>query len=83
MVSLTALAAFSAVALGMVLHEFPEGILTYTLLVRAGFDSIENLTDKRRLQLVVFIEMGIGDKIFCADRISFAHLVLRFGTLSA
>jgi len=25
------------VALGMVLHEFPEGIVTYTLLVRSGF----------------------------------------------
>jgi zinc and cadmium transporter len=27
----------SLVALGMVLHEFPEGILTYTLLLRGGF----------------------------------------------
>ena len=27
------------VALGMVLHEFPEGIVTYTLLVRGGFSS--------------------------------------------
>jgi zinc transporter ZupT len=25
------------VAIGMVLHEFPEGIVTYTLLVRSGF----------------------------------------------
>jgi zinc and cadmium transporter len=25
------------VALGMVLHEFPEGIVTYTLLIRGGF----------------------------------------------
>lgn len=25
------------VALGMVLHEFPEGVVTYTLLVRSGF----------------------------------------------
>jgi zinc and cadmium transporter len=25
------------VALGMVLHEFPEGIVTYTLLIRSGF----------------------------------------------
>ena len=25
------------VALGMVLHEFPEGIVTYALLVRSGF----------------------------------------------
>jgi zinc transporter ZupT len=27
----------SLVALGMVLHEFPEGIVTYTLLIRGGF----------------------------------------------
>lgn len=27
------------VALGMVLHEFPEGIVTYTLLMRSGFSS--------------------------------------------
>lgn len=31
------------VALGMVLHEFPEGILTYTLLVRAGFSARRSL----------------------------------------
>lgn len=33
------------VALGMVLHEFPEGIVTYTLLVRSGF------TERRSLVL--------------------------------
>ena len=33
------------VALGMVLHEFPEGIVTYTLLVRSGF------TERRSLML--------------------------------
>jgi zinc transporter ZupT len=33
------------VALGMVLHEFPEGIVTYTLLVRSGF------TERRSFQL--------------------------------
>lgn len=27
------------VALGMVLHEFPEGIVTYTLLIRSGFSA--------------------------------------------
>ncbi len=27
------------VALGMVLHEFPEGIITYTLLLRGGFSA--------------------------------------------
>lgn len=33
------------VALGMVLHEFPEGIVTYTLLIRGGF------TPRRAFQL--------------------------------
>jgi zinc and cadmium transporter len=33
------------VALGMVLHEFPEGIVTYTLLVRSGF------SERRSFQL--------------------------------
>jgi zinc transporter ZupT len=31
------------VALGMVLHEFPEGIVTYTLLVRGGFSNQRSL----------------------------------------
>lgn len=31
------------VALGMVLHEFPEGIVTYTLLVRSGFSARRSL----------------------------------------
>jgi len=35
------------VALGMVLHEFPEGIVTYTLLVRGGF------TKNRSFQLAI------------------------------
>lgn len=35
-------------ALGMVLHEFPEGILTYTLLVRSGF------SDQRAFLLAFF-----------------------------
>jgi len=33
------------VAIGMVLHEFPEGIVTYTLLIRSGF------TKRRSFQL--------------------------------
>jgi len=36
------------VALGMVLHEFPEGIVTYTLLLRSGFS-------ERRSFLLAFI----------------------------
>lgn len=36
------------VALGMVLHEFPEGIVTYTLLVRSGF------TERRSFLLAFF-----------------------------
>jgi len=36
------------VALGMVLHEFPEGIVTYTLLVRSGF------SERRSFQLAFF-----------------------------
>ena len=35
----------AAVALGMVLHEFPEGVVTYALLVRSGF------TTRRSFQL--------------------------------
>jgi zinc transporter ZupT len=31
-------------ALGMVLHEFPEGIMTYTLLVRGGFSGRQSFT---------------------------------------
>jgi len=31
------------VALGMVLHEFPEGIVTYTLLLRSGFSERQSL----------------------------------------
>lgn len=31
------------VALGMVLHEFPEGIVTYTLLLRSGFSARRSL----------------------------------------
>lgn len=31
------------VTLGMVLHEFPEGIVTYTLLVRSGFQERRSL----------------------------------------
>jgi zinc transporter ZupT len=31
------------VALGMVLHEFPEGIVTYTLLIRSGFSARRSL----------------------------------------
>jgi zinc transporter ZupT len=30
-------------ATGMVLHEFPEGIITYLLLVRAGFNARKSL----------------------------------------
>ena len=33
----TALVASSMAATGMVLPEFPEGIITYLLLIRAGF----------------------------------------------
>jgi zinc transporter ZupT len=33
----------SLVALGMVLHEFPEGIVTYTLLMRSGFTERQSL----------------------------------------
>ncbi len=36
------------VALGTVLHEFPEGIVTYTLLVRSGF------TERRSFALAFF-----------------------------
>jgi zinc and cadmium transporter len=40
------------VALGMVLHEFPEGIVTYTLLVRSGFTS-------RRSFLLAFLAAAV------------------------
>jgi zinc transporter ZupT len=40
------------VALGMVLHEFPEGIVTYTLLVRSGFS-------QRRSFLLAFLAAGL------------------------
>ena len=40
------------VALGMVLHEFPEGVVTYTLLVRSGFS-------ERRSFLLAFLAAGL------------------------
>lgn len=40
------------VALGMVLHEFPEGIITYTLLLRSGFS-------ERRSFLMAFVAAGL------------------------
>jgi zinc transporter ZupT len=42
----------AVVALGMVLHEFPEGIVTYTLLVRSGFS-------ERRSFLLAFLAAGL------------------------
>jgi ZIP family zinc transporter len=42
----------SLVALGMVLHEFPEGIVTYTLLVRSGFS-------ERRSFLLAFVAAAL------------------------
>jgi len=39
-------------ATGMVLHEFPEGIITYLLLLRAGFS-------KRRSLLLAFIAAAL------------------------
>jgi zinc transporter ZupT len=40
------------VALGMVLHEFPEGIVTYTLLLRSGFS-------ERKSYLLAFIAAAL------------------------
>jgi zinc and cadmium transporter len=40
-------------AIGMVLHEFPEGIVTFVLLKRGGFD-------KRRSALYAFLAAGIS-----------------------
>lgn len=40
------------VALGMVLHEFPEGVVTYTLLVRSGFS-------ERRSFLLAFLAAAV------------------------
>jgi zinc transporter ZupT len=40
------------VALGMVLHEFPEGIVTYTLLIRGGFS-------ERSSFLLAFLAAGL------------------------
>lgn len=44
------------VALGMVLHEFPEGIVTYTLLVRSGFT-------ERRSFLLAFLAAAVTTPI--------------------
>ena len=44
------------VALGMVLHEFPEGIVTYTLLIRSGFTS-------RRAFLLAFVAAALTTPI--------------------
>ncbi|NCC40449.1 MAG: ZIP family metal transporter, partial [Gammaproteobacteria bacterium] len=38
--------------LGMVLHEFPEGIITYVLLVRAGFS-------ERKAMLLAFLAAAL------------------------
>jgi zinc and cadmium transporter len=40
------------VAIGMVLHEFPEGVITYTLLMRGGFS-------ERRSFLLAFLAAAI------------------------
>lgn len=40
------------VAVGMVLHEFPEGIVTYTLLIRSGFS-------ERKSFLLAFLAAGL------------------------
>jgi len=40
------------VAIGMVLHEFPEGIVTYTLLIRGGFS-------QRSSFLLAFLAAGL------------------------
>jgi zinc transporter ZupT len=40
------------VALGMILHEFPEGIVTYTLLLRGGFSA-------RRSFLLAFLAAAL------------------------
>lgn len=40
-------------ATGMVLHEFPEGVITYVLLVRSGFS-------KRRSVLVAVVAAGLS-----------------------
>jgi zinc transporter ZupT len=44
------------VALGMVLHEFPEGIVTYTLLLRSGFT-------ERRSFLLAFLAAAVTTPI--------------------
>jgi zinc and cadmium transporter len=44
------------VTLGMVLHEFPEGIVTYTLLLRSGFT-------KRRSFLLAFLAAAVTTPI--------------------
>ena len=44
------------VALGMVLHEFPEGVVTYTLLVRSGFS-------ERRSFLLAFLAAALTTPI--------------------
>lgn len=44
------------VALGMVLHEFPEGVVTYTLLVRSGFT-------ERRSFLLAFLAAAVTTPI--------------------
>ena len=48
--------------------------------VLSSFDGVENLADESRFQLIVFIEVGVRDQLFGADRISFAHLSLRYGS---
>jgi zinc transporter ZupT len=44
------------VALGMVPHEFPEGIVTYTLLLRSGFSA-------RRSFLFAFLAAAVTTPI--------------------
>jgi zinc and cadmium transporter len=44
------------VAVGMVLHEFPEGIVTYTLLIRSGFS-------ERRSFLLAFLAAALTTPI--------------------
>lgn len=46
------------VAFGMVLHEFPEGIITYTLLIRSGFSD-------RQSFLLAFLAAALTTPIGC------------------
>lgn len=57
-----------AAAVGMVLHEFPEGIVTFVLLDRSGFS-------KRRSAIYAFLAAGLTTPLGIVVSYPFMHMI--------